>query len=370
MSHFSKAADRPVLRVLLSAPVDMIGGQAHAARAIQQGFAGQVGISVCLQPINPTLPPPFRFLTETKVLRSLVRPLLYLGGLIRKTRHADVLHIFCAAHTAFLFGAFPAVVVGRLFRRGIVLNYHDGRARQHFRYWGPLLRWTLRRADCLVVPSAYLQQVFAEEGFAARVIPNVVDLDAFEYRPPVPLRQGLVSVRSLEPLYAVENTLAVFEALSREFPAITLDIYGDGVSAPSLRHAAESRGLRGVRFHGGVAHERMPAILAAGGIMVNSSRIDNMPLFVLEAYAAGLPIVSTAAGGIPFMIESGRTGLLVPPDDPAALAAAVRQLLLEPELALRLAEAGRRETARYTWEVARAGWLAAYHDAARSARRE
>ncbi len=366
MHRSSKAGEPNVLRILISAPVGMIGGQAHAARAIADGFAGSSELAVTIQPINPSLPGPFRFLTETKLIRSVVRPLLYLGGLLRRVPRADVLHIFCAAHTAFLFGAFPAVLIGRLFGRGIVLNYHDGRAEQHFRSWGPLLRWTLRRADRLVVPSAFLQQVFAGHGFAALVIPNVVDLSAFEYRPPATVRSGLVSVRLLEPLYAVENTLAAFELLRAEFPDLTLDLYGDGVSAAALRRLAADRGLAGVRFHGGVAHAQMPAILSAGGIMVNSSRIDNMPLFILEAYASGVPIVSTAAGGIPFMIEHERTGLLVPLDAPEALAAAVRRLLTEPGLARRLAEAGRAETARYTWDVAREEWLTLYREVMRS----
>jgi len=354
-----------VLKVLISAPVNSIGGQAHAARAIERGFAADPGVSVRLQAIDPQLPGPFRFLTTTRGLRSLTKPLLYVGQLIRETRRAEVLHIFCAAHLAFLFGAFPAVLVGKLFGRRIVLNYHDGRARKHFRYWGPLLRWTLRRADALVVPSPYLQREFAEQGFQASVVPNVVDLSEFEFRPPPPLRRRLLSVRLLEPLYAIENTLAAFGLLAAEFPELTLDLYGDGVSRPALEQAARSSGLRAVTFHGGVSHERMPEIMAEGGIIVNSSRIDNTPLFILEAYAAGLPIVSTAAGGIPFMIDHDRTGLLVPLDDPAALASAVRQLLLNPDLAHRLALAGRAETTKYTWDVARAGWLQAYGAAGR-----
>ena len=94
--------------------------------------------------------------------------------------------------------------------------------------------------------------------------------------------------------------------------------------------------------------------------MVNSSRVDNMPHFVLEAYAAGLPIVSTAVGGIPYMIEPECTGLLVPPDDPAAFAAALRRVLTEPGLASGLIAAGHKETSRYSWVAAKEQWRRIY----------
>jgi L-malate glycosyltransferase len=362
MPHSStepEAARRP-LRVLIVAPVHMVGGQAHAARDIVRGFAEDPDIIFAVQAIDPRLRGPFRFLTEVKLLRSVFRPALYLLQLFRSARKADVLHVLAAAHTAFLFGAFPAVLVGRLHRRPIVLNYHDGRANSHFRHWGRFLRWVLRQVDRIVVPSGYLQQEFRAQGFEADVVPNVVDTSAFMYRAPSPLRRRLVSTRLLEPLYAVENTLLAFQRLKPDYPDLFLDIYGAGAAARRLRELAGGLGLEGITFHGEVPHSAMPEALGRGGIMVNSSRVDNMPHFVLEAYAAGLPVVSTAVGGVPYMIDPGRTGLLVPPDDPAALEGAVRELLSTPGLALRLAEAGHQETARYSWSSAGEGWRRVY----------
>jgi len=372
MPHSSPEPEvgRRPLRVVIVAPVHMIGGQAHAARDIARGFAADPEISITVQAIDPRLPGRLRWLTEAKVLRSFVRPGLYARQLFRAARRADVLHVLGAAHSAFLFGAVPAVAIGGMLGRPIILNYHDGRARKHFKYWGPFLRRVLREVDCVVVPSGYLQDEFRSRGFEAQVIPNVVDTGAFTYRPQASLPHRLVSTRLLEPLYAVENTLQAFRRLQVEYPDLVLDIYGDGVAGPGLRELAGRLAVPGVSFHGEIPHERMPEILAQGGIMVNSSRVDNMPHFVLEAYATGLPIVSTAVGGIPYMIDPGRTGLLVPPDDPAALAAAIRRLLSEPDLASRLAEAGHRETERYTWASAQPAWRRIYRRVARLSRQE
>jgi glycosyltransferase involved in cell wall biosynthesis len=356
-----KRKRRP-LRVLVVAPGHAVGGQANAARDITRGFAGHAAVRVSFQPIDPPLPGRLRFLTEWKFIRSVVRPLRYCRGLLRAIPQADVLHVFAAAHTAFLFGALPALIIARWFRRPVILNYHDGRAEAHFRWWGggALLRWAARRAAMLVFPSAYLQEVFRRHGFDGVVVPNVVDVSAFTYRHPEPIRPRLISARQLEGLYAVENTLRAFALLQAQIPDAVLDVYGGGTAARELRRIAAKLGTPGVRFHGEVPHTRMAAVFADGGILVNSSRIDNMPLVIIEAFAAGVPVVTTAAGGIPHLVAHERTGMLVPVDRPAALAAAVRRVLEEPGLAAGLASAARAECARYSWAEAERGWVAAY----------
>jgi glycosyltransferase involved in cell wall biosynthesis len=104
----------------------------------------------------------------------------------------------------------------------------------------------------------------------------------------------------------------------------------------------------------------MAQALAGGGVLVNSSLVDNMPHVIIEAFAAGRPIVTTPAGGITYMVEHERTALVVPPGDPSAMAEAVIRLVEEPDLARALTDAGLKECGRYRWEVARDGWKKIY----------
>ena len=348
------------IRVLIAAPKTMVGGQARAAHDIVDGFANDPSVDVDLQPIDPRLSGRAKWLTETKLVRSVVRVALYVTSLLRSVRHYDVVHVFCAAHFAFFFGAIPAVIVARAFRKPIVINYHDGRAASHMRWWGPVVRWTFRRAAVVVVPSEYLRQLFRGYGIDAVVVQNVVDTTAFNSGSRVTIKPRLISARLLEPLYDVGNTIRAFALLRERFPNATLDIYGDGVSRSELERLASELGREGIHFHGAVSHKTVVKAFAEGGIMVNSSHIDNAPHVIIEAFAAGLPVVTTRAGGIIHMVEDGRTGLLVDVGQPASMAAAIERLLVDESVARELVANGRAETARYTWSAAQLRWSRIY----------
>ena len=108
----------------------------------------------------------------------------------------------------------------------------------------------------------------------------------------------------------------------------------------------------------------MPQLYAEHDIFVNASVLDNQPVSILEAFAAGLPVVSTSAGDIPLMVRHGETGLLVAPGDPVALAEAMAAVWRAPEEARQRAARARREVAKYTWPAVRDQWAAVYAERA------
>jgi glycosyltransferase involved in cell wall biosynthesis len=218
----------------------------------------------------------------------------------------------------------------------------------------------LRRVDEIVVPSEYLRAVFARHGYRARVIPNVVDTARFRYRDRAPLRPRLLSTRNLEPYYRVDTTLRAFALLRERYPEATLTVAGYGSQDRQLRRLAGALAGGAVRFLGRVERAAVPALYDAADIFVNASVLDNQPVSVLEALAAGLPVVSTGAGDIPAMVRHGDTGLLVPPEDPPALAAAVAALLELPARALALARRGRELVAAFAWPRVREAWADVY----------
>jgi len=164
-------------------------------------------------------------------------------------------------------------------------------------------------------------------------------------RPPAsvggsPLQRVVGSARRLVPLKGLVYLIRAVASLRAEFPNLVLEIAGAGPERATLEREAQTLGLSNeVRFLGWV--EDLASVLAGWEVFVLPSLEEDFPIAVLEAMAVGLPVVATAVGGVPELVEDGRTGYLVPPGDSAALADRLRLLLLNPQQAYALGAAGR-----------------------------
>jgi glycosyltransferase involved in cell wall biosynthesis len=343
---------------LIAAGREILGGQEVQARALIAGLR-QEGYAVDFIPINAAFPRGLRWLRRLPYLRTLLNQMLYLPSLAA-LRRADVVHVFSASYWSFLLAPVPAMLVARLLGKRVVLHYHSGEAWDHLLNWGVLVHPGLRLAHEIVVPSEYLRQVFAHNGYQVRVIRNVVNTSHFCYRERTPLRPRLLSVRNFERHYRVDITLAAFALIKSRFPGATLTLAGTGSEEQRLRRMAASMPVDGVCFAGRVDPQAIAALYDECDIFINASVVDNQPVSVLEAFAAGLPVVSTATGDIAAMVRHTETGLIVTPDDPASIAGAVAQLLERPDLALAIARRSRREVEAYTWPRAQQAWAATY----------
>lgn len=347
------------MKIALVAPsMEVVGGHAVQARAIAHGLQ-QDGHEVLFVPVNPTFHHRLRRLRQSRYVRTAVNEALYLPMLLR-LRQAEVVHIFAASYWSFVLAPLPAMLAARRFEKRVILHYHSGEAQDHLSRWGRVVHRWLRLADEIVVPSEFLRGVFARFGYQVRVIPNVIEPFRFRYRDRHPLRPRLLSNRSLEPSYRVANTLRAFAMLRTQCPDATLMLAGSGSQHSELSRLATLLGDRGVRFVGSVTPEAMPAVYDTADIFVNSSVVDNQPVSILEAFAAGLSVVSTSVGDVPHMLREGECGVLVPPDDAAALARALTALVADPAGARRRARQALLEVERYTWPAVRDAWEAVY----------
>ncbi len=342
---------------MVAASLEILGGQGVQASTLADRLR-QDGCPVTFIPINPSFPPGLRRLRRVPFLRTAVNQALYLPSL-RHLREADVAHVFSASYWSFLLSVVPAIRAARASGKRTILNYHSGEAADHLARWGPLVHPWLRRVDHIVVPSVFLRGVFARHGYEAQVIPNVVELARFRHRERDPLGRRLLSVRNLEPHYRVENTIDAFGILRSRHRDATLTIAGYGTQESRLR--AMASGLGGaVRFRGRVERPEIPRLYEEHDVFLNSSVVDNQPISILEAFAAGLPVVSTGTGDISGMVRHGETGLIVPASDPASMARAVETLWERPEAARAMARRAWQEAAHYTWPQVREKWLRVY----------
>jgi glycosyltransferase involved in cell wall biosynthesis len=350
----------PKLAVAIVAPsLAILGGQAVQARQLLDGWKGDPDVEAWLVPINPSPRGWFAGLARIKYVRTIVTQLIYLPLLVRELRRADVVHVFSASYFSFLLAPLPAVLVARLFGRRVLVNYHSGEAPDHLRR-SYLARRVLQSVEQNVVPSRFLQEVFAAHDVEARVIPNTIDRDRFRFRLREPLRPRLLSTRTLEPLYNVACTIRAFAAVQRRYPDATLTIVGGGSQEKALQQLAADLQLRGVSFAGRVPPDEIGRFYTEADIYVQTPDIDNMPLSILEAYASGLPVVSTNPGGVPSMLTDGVHGLLASVDDEKQVAENVIRLLEDPPFARRVALAAYDLTEALVWDRVRDQWLDVY----------
>ena len=343
---------------LVAASMRTLGGQGVQASQLIRELRGE-GYPVMFLPVDPGFPAAARWLRRLPGARTLLNQALYLPSLLG-LRRAHVVHVFSAGHWSFLISPVPAMLAAKGLGKRVVLNYHSGEADNHLTRCSRITHMLLGLADEIVVPSVFLKEVFERHGYRVRVIPNIVDLSRFQFRDRMQMGPRLLSTRNLEPEYAVGMTLQAFSIIKGRFPAATLTIAGTGSEEQALKRLSLELGVGGVRFVGRTEPRDMPCLYDGHDIFLNSSLVDNQPLSILEAFAAGTPVVSTDAGGIPFMVRHGETGLLVPQRDPGAMASAVATLLGEPELARRIALLALEQANEHAWPRVRERWASAY----------
>lgn len=280
-----------------------------------------------------------------------------VATLVRQRSVSDILILDVYGGPSFVVED-VASLLGSRFGQRIVMCLRGGAMPEFMSRFPRWARRVLGRADAIVAPSAYLARAAARYGFRAQVIPNVVNLAAYPYRHRRRLTPRLFWMRSFQPAWNPEMAVRVLARVRQETPEATLVMAGQdqGTQAEVMRLARNLRLDGAARFPGFLDRAAKAREGDAADIYINTNRVDNMPVAVVEACAMGLPVVSTAVGGIPDLLTDGETGLLVPDDDDRAMSEAVRRLINDPELAGRLSAQGRRLAERSSWEQVRSQW--------------
>jgi L-malate glycosyltransferase len=352
---------RPVRICLVAPSLDILGGQAVQASRLYRSLRQTPSVEVGYLPINPRLPGILRLLQRVRYVRTVATSLHYLWMLLTRLAGYDVVHVFSASYWSFVLAPTPAVLLAKWYGKRVILNYRSGEAEDHLQRWGRTAIPVIRLADVLVVPSEYLVEVFARVGLPASAVANIVDLNQFHFRERRPLRPVFLSNRNFEAHYNVACVLRAFARIQHSYRDARLIVAGGGSQRRALLRLAGELGLRNCEFVGPVAPDRMPSLYADADVYLNAPDIDNMPASILEAFASGLPVVTTDAGGIPWMVRHGETGLVVPRRNHEAMAAAAVHLLEDAPLAERLIDCALDECRRrYAPEVIVREWLRVY----------
>lgn len=258
-----------------------------------------------------------------------------LARMLRRIK-PDVVHTHNTA--AYVYGVLAAAIV----RVPCIIHTRHGQrfdsSRRQTRVFRELSRWV----DRVVTVSADSAQLTIEEGIAVektQTIFNGVDLERFSVVPRRPCGKVVVVAR-LSPEKDIASLIQAIDIARQRGSRLRLEIVGDGSERRRLEELSDSLQLgEQIQFHG--VRDDIPEILAAASMFVLPSVTEGISLTLLEAMASGLPVIACNVGGNPEVVADGRTGILVPPRDPAAIAEAMQRLHQSESLSRQLGLEGR-----------------------------
>jgi glycosyltransferase involved in cell wall biosynthesis len=275
-----------------------------------------------------------------------------LGTCWAKRRHYDLAHVDVFSGPAFVWAEMVCWLLKRL-GKPYVLTLHGGALPAFAQRWPGRVRRLLNSAQIVTAPSGYLQEHLSAYRSDIRLLPNGVDLQAYPYRRRDAPQPHLVWLRAFHRIYNPPLAVRVLARIVERFPTAHLTMVGLDKRDGSLQQTIDAARDLGVADHlvirGAVSKTEVPFWIDRGDIFLNTSNVDNTPVIVVEALACGACVVSTDVGGVRYLLDDRHDALLVPPDDPDAMAEAVTCVLVEQGVGRRLSDNARLKAARFDW---------------------
>jgi len=261
---------------------------------------------------------------------------------------------------AFFFAQSCSWLLRKL-RKPIILTLHGGGLAEFAQAHPRSVKRVFQRASVIVTPSPFLQRALSPFHPDIRHIPNPIDAHSAIVRLRQKPEPALIWVRAFHQIYNPNLAVESIALLIPEYPDLRLLMLGPDKGDGSLLQFRMDALTLGVDKHieliGAVDHKDVARWLDKADIFINTTNFDAAPRSVLEAMANGLCVVSTNVGGVPYIIEDGKDGLLVPPDEPELMATAIRKILTDHHLAEMLSKNARLKSVHYDWSSILPQWM-------------
>ncbi len=296
--------------------------------------------------------------TASKKTNKFLRLLDMVKLVLMKQFKADYVLIDTYSTTNFYY----ALIISQLCRI-LSLKYipilHGGNLPKRLLANPKLCYLIFGNAYHLVAPSNYLKSIF-ESYYHIDVIhiPNTIDIKKYSFKLPGMKGVRLLWVRSFSLLYNPNLAIEVAGTLHEKGHKTDLCMVGPEVDG-SLKRAEKLSEHLNVKttFTGKLDKASWRRLSDNHNIFINTTNFDNTPVSVIEAMALGLPVVSTNVGGMPYLIEDGITGLLVPPNNSEAMTKAIEKLISNPALAAKISLNARKQVEAFDWDIVKHKWL-------------
>lgn len=215
-------------------------------------------------------------------------------------------------------------------------------------------------AKIIIAPSLYLMKAFKRAGYVnLHYIPNTIEIENYPFLIRNKLQPKLLWVRSFANIYNPELAIEIIKELHLQGINATLTMVGPEKDGSLERCKSLVAALKlPVTFTGKLDKDKWITLSKNYDIFINTTNFDNTPVSVMEAMALGLPVVSTNVGGIPYLIENSKTGLLVRPNNAILFTDAICSLLKNSILASSISGSARSKVQSFDWQKVKSLWFA------------
>ena len=259
--------------------------------------------------------------------------------IIQWNKWADVVFIDTYSYQAFYF-ALISGVLSRLLGVRYICILRGGDLLKRYKHSTLLLSFLLRHAFKVVSPSRYLKENFMELGFKVVFIPNSININDYQFNFNHYETPKILWVRSFHKIYNPLLAARAIRLLVENHIAASLTMVGpdkDGSMSDFENYLIENNLEDRVKIAGLLDKSEWRKLAKEHSIFLNTTNADNMPVSVIEAMALGLPIISTNVGGMPYLIDDNKDGILIEPNDVLGIEKSVERLLESPEFGSKLA---------------------------------
>ncbi len=305
----------------------------------------------------------YSVITVSSKQNKISRMLDMVFSTIRYRNSVDLVLIDTYSTQNFYFAVIIASVC-RWFKLSYIPILHGGNLPHRLKSSKKLSRKLFGKASTNVTPSLYMLEQFKKQGYKnLTYIPNTIEIENYPFQPRKLITPKLLWVRSFSEIYNPLLAMEIVEILKKKGTDVTLCMVGpdkDGSLAHCKKVAADLK--LPVTFIGMLQKKEWITLSKNFDIFINTTNFDNMPVSVMEAMALGLPVISTDVGGLPFLIENGIDGILVPPNNPEAFVKAIEDLCDNPLKAQEITKNARAKMEGFDWENVKHSWIALLDD--------
>jgi len=308
--------------------------------------------------LSPQLGEFCEVITTSKKQNPLLRLIDMLATIIKYRKTVDTILIDTYSTNNFYF-AFLASRLAQFFNIEYFTYLHGGNLPARLKSHPKLSSILFDNAKMNLAPSGYLLDAFSKEGYKVSFLPNNIDISMYPFKERQEVSVKLLYVRSFSEVYNPYLAVKTLARMKQSYPDAKMCMVGpdkDGTLDKVQELAEELDVLDSIEFTGKLSKEGWIERSKEFDIFINPTNFDNQPVSIIEAMALGFPIVSTNVGGLPYLIEDDKDGLLVAPDDVEAFSLAIERVIKDNHLAHRLSKNAHTKALSYDWDSVSQKW--------------